>query len=243
MAAGLATLNLIAEPGFHTELAAKTERLCPGLVAAARQAACPSPPRGWRHVRDLLLSRAGHPLCPGHSLRYRALQELFHGMLAEKVYLAPSAFEAGFMSAAHSADDIKATVAAAQQFLPVSDLLIRWPFTPTPWPRPTRLVGGSAASAPQPPVAEQTHDAQSQEQHQGPFRNAQAQQGFEPWRTRRSRTAPREWFRSREEDLQHIIQTGATARHLIRRQMLHCSQTCRAATAMPRKAVRSINAP
>jgi glutamate-1-semialdehyde 2,1-aminomutase len=44
-------------------------------------------------------------------------KRFFHGMIAEGVYLAPSAFEAGFVSAAHSADDIDATIAAASRVL------------------------------------------------------------------------------------------------------------------------------
>jgi len=48
----------------------------------------------------------------------RRFQRFFHGMLAEGVYLAPSAFEAGFLSAAHTAADIDATIAAAHKVLP-----------------------------------------------------------------------------------------------------------------------------
>ena len=45
-------------------------------------------------------------------------KRFFHGMLAEGIYLAPSAFEAGFLSAAHSNEEIEATIAAAQRVFP-----------------------------------------------------------------------------------------------------------------------------
>ena len=116
MAAGLATLNLIAEPGFHTELAAKTERLCAGLVAAARQAGVPLTTNAVGGMFGIFFS--AEPVtryAQAIACDTERFKSFFHGMLAEKVYLAPSAFEAGFMSAAHSADDIEATVAAAQR--------------------------------------------------------------------------------------------------------------------------------
>jgi len=116
MAAGLATLNLIAEPGFHTELAAKTERLCAGLVAAARQAGMPLTTNAVGGMFGIFFS--AEPVtryAQAIACDTERFKSFFHGMLAEKVYLAPSAFEAGFMSAAHSADDIEATVAAAQR--------------------------------------------------------------------------------------------------------------------------------
>ena len=116
MAAGLATLNLIAEPGFHTELAAKTERLCAGLVAAARQAGMPLTTNAVGGMFGIFFS--AEPVtryAQAIACDTERFKSFFHGMLAEKVYLAPSAFEAGFMSAAHSADDIEATVATAQR--------------------------------------------------------------------------------------------------------------------------------
>jgi glutamate-1-semialdehyde 2,1-aminomutase len=116
MAAGLVTLGLIAAPGFHAELAAKTRRLCDGLVAAAREAGIPLTANhvggmfGIFFTSETVTNYAQAVACDIE--RFKAF---FHGMLAEGVYLAPSAFEAGFMSSAHTDEDIEATLAAARR--------------------------------------------------------------------------------------------------------------------------------
>ena len=114
MAAGLATLDLTAVPGFHADLAARTRRLCEGLVAAARAAGIPLTANhvggmfGIFFTGETVTTYAQAVACDVE--RFKAF---FHGMLAEGVYLAPSAFEAGFMSSAHTGEDIEATIAAA----------------------------------------------------------------------------------------------------------------------------------
>jgi glutamate-1-semialdehyde 2,1-aminomutase len=116
MAAGLATLDALAAPGFYQQLAATTDALIDGLQQAARSAGVPfttnhvcgmfglfftaQPVRYFRDVMACDVDR---------------FKRFFHGMLAEGVYLAPSAFEAGFVSAAHSTADIDATIAAAKK--------------------------------------------------------------------------------------------------------------------------------
>ena len=116
MAAGLATLELISAPGFHAELAAKTRRLCDGLVAAARENSVPltanfvSGMFGIFFTGETVTTYAQAVVCDVE--RFKAF---FHGMLADGVYLAPSAFEAGFMSSAHTEEDIEATLAAARR--------------------------------------------------------------------------------------------------------------------------------
>ena len=116
MAAGLATLELIAAPGFHADLAAKTGQLCEGLMAAARAAGIPLTANhvggmfGIFFTSETVTTYAQAVVCDVE--RFKAF---FHGMLAEGVYLAPSAFEAGFMSSAHSEEDIEATLAAARK--------------------------------------------------------------------------------------------------------------------------------
>jgi glutamate-1-semialdehyde 2,1-aminomutase len=117
MAAGLATLELISEPGFHADLAVKTQQLVDGLTHAARIASVPfstnhvcgmfglfftdkSPVRYFREVMACQAER---------------FNRFFHGMLEEGIYLAPSAFEAGFVSAAHTNTEIGATIEAAQK--------------------------------------------------------------------------------------------------------------------------------
>ncbi|HEX6571523.1 MAG TPA: glutamate-1-semialdehyde 2,1-aminomutase [Steroidobacteraceae bacterium] len=115
MAAGLATLNGIDAPGFHARLGALTDRLVSGLAQAAKQADIPL---ATNHVCGMFgLFFTGAPTVSSYADAIRCdverFKRFFHGMLDEGVYLAPSAFEAGFVSIAHSEADIDATVAAA----------------------------------------------------------------------------------------------------------------------------------
>jgi len=115
MAAGLATLDGLGAPGFHERLAASTDRLVNGLAQAAVRAGIPL---ATNHVCGMfgffftdakrVTSYADATACD-----VERFKRFFHGMLGEGVYLAPSAFEAGFISAAHTDADIDATVAAA----------------------------------------------------------------------------------------------------------------------------------
>lgn len=119
MAAGLATLEGICEPGFHARLAQRTAQLAEGLADAAQAAGVPfstnhvcgmfglfftdkSPVRSFADVMACDIER---------------FKRFFHGMLAEGIYLAPSAFETGFVSSAHTAADIERTIAAARNVL------------------------------------------------------------------------------------------------------------------------------
>jgi glutamate-1-semialdehyde 2,1-aminomutase len=120
MAAGLTTLELIAAPGFHQRLGVATDRLMQRLAAAAAAADIPL---ATNHVCGMFgFFFTGEPKVDRFAKvmgcdvgRFR---RFFHAMLAEGVYLAPSAFEAGFLSAAHSDADIDATVAAAERVFP-----------------------------------------------------------------------------------------------------------------------------
>ena len=114
VAAGLATLGKISAPGFFETLTAKTQRLVDGLNAAARDAgivACADSVGGMFG----LYFRATPPTSYAEAMASDkdSFNRFFHLMLLEGVYLAPSAFEAGFVSAAHTDADIDATVAAA----------------------------------------------------------------------------------------------------------------------------------
>jgi len=114
VAAGLKTLEKISAPGFYEALTAKTQRLCSGLTAAARDAgiiACADSVGGMFGV----YFRATPPTSYAEVMQSdkEAFNRFYHLMLHEGVYLAPSAFEAGFVSAAHSDADIDATIAAA----------------------------------------------------------------------------------------------------------------------------------
>jgi len=116
MTAGLKTLELISVPGFFEQLGGKVERLVSGMREAARTAGIPL---AENHIggmfglffteQDRVSDFAGATAC--NVERFRAF---FHAMLEHGVYLAPSAFEAGFVSAAHSDDDIEATLEAAR---------------------------------------------------------------------------------------------------------------------------------
>jgi glutamate-1-semialdehyde 2,1-aminomutase len=117
MAAGLTTLQLLSQPGFHAKLAAVTDELVAGLHAAARDAGVPL---STNHVcgmfgffftsRPSVTSYAEATSCD-----VERFKRFFHAMLQEGVYLAPSAFEAGFVSAAHGDAEIAHTIAAARR--------------------------------------------------------------------------------------------------------------------------------
>jgi glutamate-1-semialdehyde 2,1-aminomutase len=116
MAAGLKTLELIAMPGFFDALGAKVETLVQGMIAAARKAGVPMTENHIGGMFGLFFTEAdkvtdfaGSMACD--QARFRAF---FHGMLEHGVYLAPSAFEAGFVSAAHTDADIDSTLNAAE---------------------------------------------------------------------------------------------------------------------------------
>jgi glutamate-1-semialdehyde 2,1-aminomutase len=117
MAAGLATLEGLSAPGFHARLGVTTQRLVRGLREAARSAGVPL---ATNHVcgmfglffteADKVTSYAEATACD-----VERFKRFFHGMLDQGVYLAPSAFEAGFVSAAHTDREIDATIAAAER--------------------------------------------------------------------------------------------------------------------------------
>ena len=115
MAAGLATLDLIAVPRFYPELAAKTEYLCDGLVTAARDAGVSLTANSIGGMFGIFFSAESvTSYAQAIACDVERFKVFFHAMLAEGVYLAPSAFEAGFMSAAHTEADLDATITAAR---------------------------------------------------------------------------------------------------------------------------------
>ena len=117
MAAGLATLEGVAAPGFHAALAAKTDRLVHGLRDAARAAGVPLATNHVCGMFGLFFTDAPqvNSYAEATACDVERFKRFFHGMLDEGVYLAPSAFEAGFVSAAHGDAEIDATVAAASR--------------------------------------------------------------------------------------------------------------------------------
>ena len=113
---GLATLELIQAPGFHDALERRTHQLCDGLEAAAREA-------GIAFTTTRSCAMFGLYFTDQHVETYdqavacdtAAFNRFFHGMLKRGVYLAPSAFEAGFLSSAHGDIEIAHTLAAAAE--------------------------------------------------------------------------------------------------------------------------------
>ncbi|NID05201.1 glutamate-1-semialdehyde 2,1-aminomutase [Luteibacter jiangsuensis] len=115
MAAGLAMLRLIQAPGFHDDLAARTVRLTDGLLAAARDAGVPfSVNRVGAMFGLFFTADTVESYAQATAADVARFNRFFHGMLERGVYLAPSAFEAGFMSSAHGDAEIDATIAAAR---------------------------------------------------------------------------------------------------------------------------------
>jgi glutamate-1-semialdehyde 2,1-aminomutase len=117
MTAGLATLEEISKPGFFQELSQKTNMLTNGLKAVAKDVNIPFTTNSVGGMFGLFFSN-------DESISYfeqvtecnlEHFRQFFHGMLSEGVYLAPSAYEAGFVSSAHSEQDIQTTIDIAQQ--------------------------------------------------------------------------------------------------------------------------------
>jgi glutamate-1-semialdehyde 2,1-aminomutase len=114
MAAGLAMLELVQAPGFHAGLERRTHALCDGLEAAARDAGVPFSTQRVGGMFGLFFSAERvDTYAQAIACDTAAFKRFFHAMLAQGVYLAPSAFEAGFMSSAHGDVEIDATIAAA----------------------------------------------------------------------------------------------------------------------------------
>jgi glutamate-1-semialdehyde 2,1-aminomutase len=119
MAAGLKTLELISVPGFHARLGAMTEKLAHRLAASAAKAGVPMTTNhvcgmfGFFFTKEQKVdSFAKVMACDAPRFK-----RFFHQMLAEGIYFAPSAFETGFLSAAHTDADIDATIAAVDRAL------------------------------------------------------------------------------------------------------------------------------
>ena len=117
MAAGLATLEQIDQPGFYESLTASTKRLTDGLAAAAADTGISVSTENQGGMFGLIFTNDGpvRSFAQVAAADVERFKRFFHGMLDHGVYLAPSAFEAGFVSAAHSDADIDATIAAARK--------------------------------------------------------------------------------------------------------------------------------
>jgi glutamate-1-semialdehyde 2,1-aminomutase len=119
MAAGLAMLNAVAEPGFYETLTQQTTKLVAGLKSAAKDA-------GIAMSFNQVGAMFGFFFTDDEQISYYEqvmacdlprFKSFYHAMLEEGVYLAPSAFEAGFVSRAHSDTEIETTINAAKRVL------------------------------------------------------------------------------------------------------------------------------
>jgi glutamate-1-semialdehyde 2,1-aminomutase len=116
-ACGLATLRELQKPGFYEALGARTQSLVAGLTQAATKA-------GVEFCGDSEGGMFGfflHPQLPQNYAKVMttdgpAFNKFFHAMLDDGIYYAPALYEAGFVSAAHTAADIEETVGAAERF-------------------------------------------------------------------------------------------------------------------------------
>ncbi|MHC9086736.1 glutamate-1-semialdehyde 2,1-aminomutase [Luteimonas sp. RIT-PG2_3] len=117
MAAGLAMLTLVQAPDFHARLEASTHALCDGLEAAARDAGVPFSTTRVGAMFGLFFSSEPYidTYAQAVACDTAAFNRFFHAMLERGVFLAPSAFEAGFMSSAHDEAVIARTLAAARE--------------------------------------------------------------------------------------------------------------------------------
>jgi glutamate-1-semialdehyde 2,1-aminomutase len=117
MAAGLATLELIDAPGFYADLSERTRQLTDGLAAVAEAASIDLAVESEGGMFGFVFTGGGPvrsfaQVAAADTTRFKAF---FHGMLRAGVYLAPSAFEAGFVSAAHGDEEISMTLDAARK--------------------------------------------------------------------------------------------------------------------------------
>ncbi|WP_114153159.1 glutamate-1-semialdehyde 2,1-aminomutase [Chromobacterium haemolyticum] len=118
VAAGLATLKLIQQPGFHETLGRRTARLAQGLADAARAAGVTMSSDSVGGMFGFYFSeQAPKSYAEATRCDIERFKRFFHAMLDEGVYLAPSAYEAGFVSSAHSEEIIEQTIAAAGRAL------------------------------------------------------------------------------------------------------------------------------
>ena len=117
MAAGFACLNEVAQPGVHETLDELTSRLAEGLLEAAEEAGIPLVVNHVGGMFGIFFTDAESVTCYQDVMAcdVERFKRFFHMMLDEGVYLAPSAFEAGFMSVAHSMEDINNTIDAARR--------------------------------------------------------------------------------------------------------------------------------
>jgi len=115
MRAGLATLEGLSQPGFHDQLEQRTRKLMDGFAAIADKHGIPLKVQGAGGMFGLFFTDQPEVTRFEHVVNCdtERFGRFFHAMLEQGVYLAPAAFEAGFVSGAHTEADIEATLQAA----------------------------------------------------------------------------------------------------------------------------------
>jgi len=117
MAAGLKTLELISAPGFYDELNVKVNKLVDGILEKAKAAGIAMTSNTIGGMFGLFFTEADNvtDFQQATKCNIERFKAFYHGMLDEGVYLAPSAYEAGFVSLAHTDEDIQKTIDAAEK--------------------------------------------------------------------------------------------------------------------------------
>ncbi|MSR15292.1 MAG: glutamate-1-semialdehyde-2,1-aminomutase [Gammaproteobacteria bacterium] len=119
MASGLATLEQVSAANFHSELAASTDKLAEGLRTIAKSVGIPMVINNVTGMFGIFFSNS--PTISNYAdvaaCDTERFKLFFHGMLARGVYFAPSAFEAGFVSSAHGAQELDTTLTTAEEVL------------------------------------------------------------------------------------------------------------------------------
>jgi glutamate-1-semialdehyde 2,1-aminomutase len=116
MAAGIATLKKVFEQGFYENLEAKMKALTAGMVAACQESPVPVYFKSVGTKFGLFFTgEEVHNYTEAKKADTRAYARFFWNMIEQGIYLAPSQFEAGFLSSAHTADHIERTIAAARR--------------------------------------------------------------------------------------------------------------------------------
>ncbi len=117
MTAGLVTLQELLQPGFYETLKRKTQTLTSGLLSRAKASGIDFQINEIESFFGYFFSDETNINCFAkvNQCNMEKFRAFFHGMLAEGIYLAPSAFEVGFMSVAHEDFEIEATLKAAEK--------------------------------------------------------------------------------------------------------------------------------
>jgi glutamate-1-semialdehyde 2,1-aminomutase len=123
MASGLATLELISQPGFLEPVCNRTSVLVNGLVDLAKASGIPLTSNHVGTMWGIFFSDEEKIINYSQVMKCNKnrFSKFFHGMLSEGVYLAPASFEAGFLSSAHSDQDVQDTLEAAEKIFNTLD--------------------------------------------------------------------------------------------------------------------------